>query len=126
MKSDLYPKISIALNIILGLAVVYMFVFHKGKDITRYEAEISRLETENEFVLKQYNELGKMNQESIDRVTAIDTKISGVNKSLNNVNKELKRLERNGKKDKEDFVNHLSDDSVAIQFTKYIQRRNKR
>jgi uncharacterized protein YoxC len=126
MKSDLYPKISIALNIILGLAVVYMFVFHKGKDITRYEAEISRLETENEFVLKQYNELGKMNQESIDRVTAIDTKISGVNKSLNNVNKELKRLERNGKKDKEDFVNHLSDDSVAIEFTKYIQRRNKR
>ena len=70
MKSDLYPKISIALNIILGLAVVYMFVFHKGKDITRYEAEISRLETENEFVLKQYNELDKMNQESIDRVTA--------------------------------------------------------
>jgi len=126
MKSDLYPKISIALNIILGLAVVYMFVFHKGKDITRYEAEISRLETENEFVLKQYNELDKMNQESIDRVTAIDTKISGVNKSLNAVNKELKRLERNGKKDKEDFVNHLSDDSVAIEFTKYIQRRNKR
>ena len=67
-----------------------------------------------------------MNQESIDRVTAIDTKISGVNKSLNAVNKELKRLERNGKKDKEDFVNHLSDDSVAIEFTKYIQRRNKR
>jgi hypothetical protein len=126
MKSDLYPKISIALNITLGLAVVYMFVFHKGKDITRYEAEISRLETENEFVLKQYNELDKMNQESIDRVTAIDTKISGVNKSLNAVNKELKRLERNGKKDKEDFVNHLSDDSVAIEFTKYIQRRNKR
>jgi predicted nuclease with TOPRIM domain len=126
MKTDIYPKISIVLNILLGLAVVYMFVFHKGDAIKKYEAEISRLETENVFMLKKYDELSKLNQESINRVTDIDTKINGVNKSLNTVNKELKRLEGNGKKDKEDFVNRLSNDSVAIEFTNYIQRRNKR
>ena len=126
MNTDIYPKISIVLNFILGLAVVYMFVFHKGDAIKKYEAEISRLETENVFMLKKYDELSKLNQESINRVTDIDTKINGVNKSLNTVNKELKRLEGNGKKDKEDFVNRLSHDSVAIEFTKYIQRRDKR
>ena len=125
MKQDIYPKISIVLNIILGLAVIYMFVF-SGKDkVERYEAEISRLETENQFMMSKYTELENLNSESKDRVIMIDDKLKDVNKSLISVNKELKKIEKNGKKDKVDFVNNLHNDSVAVEFTKYLQRRSR-
>lgn len=126
ISDSTYIKISIGLNVILGLLVLYMFVFSNTTEVKRYEAEISRLETENRFLIDKYDELTMSNDESKERVKVIDGKINDVSKSLINVNRELKKIEKNGRKDKEDYVNGLSDDSVAVEFTNYLQRRNKR
>jgi predicted nucleic acid-binding Zn-ribbon protein len=103
-----------------------MFVFHKGEAIEKYEAEISRLNTENEFIMTRYVELEKLTEQSNDRVIVLDDKLSVINSQLTTVNKEIKKFNKDGKKDKEDFVSNLHNDSISVEFTNYLQRRSRR
>lgn len=123
-----YTKLSLIMNGVLTLlftgTLVYFLVFHESSIIERYQSEIATLTTKNEQLATDFENLQKEKDKSKKITEKLDKSLDNINKELKSVNYEIYILNKNRNK-KEPFVNNLPNDSIAGEFTKYLQRRNQ-
>jgi len=123
-----YTKLSLIMNGVMTLlligALVYFLVFHESPIIERYQSEIATLKTKNEQLVTDFENLQKEKEISKKITEQLDKGLNNINKELKSVNYEIYILNKNRNK-KEPFVNNLPNDSIAGEFTKYLQRRNQ-
>jgi peptidoglycan hydrolase CwlO-like protein len=123
-----YTKLSLIMNGVMTLlligTLVYFLVFHESPIIERYQSEIATLKTKNEQLVTDFENLQKEKEISKKITEQLDKGLNNINKELKSVNYEIYILNKNRNK-KEPFVNNLPNDSIASEFTKYLQRRNQ-
>jgi len=123
-----YTKLSLIMNGVMTLlligTLVYFLVFHESPIIERYQSEIATLKTKNEQLITDFENLQKEKEISKKITEQLDKGLNNINKELKSVNYEIYILNKNRNK-KEPFVNNLPNDSIAGEFTKYLQRRNQ-
>ena len=123
-----YTKLSLIMNGVMTLlligTLVYFLVFHESPIIERYQSEIATLKTKNEQLVTDFENLQKEKEISKKITEQLDKGLNNINKELKSVNYEIYILNKNRDK-KEPFVNNLPNDSIAGEFTKYLQRRNQ-
>lgn len=123
-----YTKLSLIMNGVMTLlligTLVYFLVFHESPIIERYQSEIATLKTKNEQLVTDFENLQKEKEISKKITEQLDKGLNNINKELKSVNYEIYILNKNRNK-KEPFVNNLPNDSIAGEFTKYLQRRNQ-
>lgn len=123
-----YTKLSLIMNGVMTLlligTLVYFLVFHESPVIERYQSEIATLKTKNEQLVTDFENLQKEKEISKKITEQLDKGLNNINKELKSVNYEIYILNKNRNK-KEPFVNNLPNDSIAGEFTKYLQRRNQ-
>ena len=99
-------------------------IFHESPIIERYQSEIATLKTKNEQLVIDFENLQKEKEISKKITEQLDKGLTNITKELKSVNYEIYILNKNRNK-KEPFVNNLPNDSIAGEFTKYLQRRNQ-
>ena len=123
-----YTKLSLIMNGVMTLlligTLVYFLVFHESPIIERYQSEIATLKTKNEQLVIDFENLQKEKETSKKITEQLDKGLDNITKELKSVNYEIYILNKNRNK-KEPFVNNLPNDSIAGEFTKYLQRRNQ-
>jgi peptidoglycan hydrolase CwlO-like protein len=112
------------MTLLLIGTLVYFLVFHESPIIERYQSEIATLKTKNEQLVTDFENLQKEKEISKKITEQLDKGLNNINKELKSVNYEIYILNKNRDK-KEPFVNNLPNDSIAGEFTKYLQRRNQ-
>jgi len=126
-KTD-YTKLSLIMNGVMALLLVgtliYFLVFHESPVIERYQAEIATLKTKNEQLINDFDKIQKEKEISKKITEKLDKGLDNITKELKTVNYEIYILNKNRNK-KEPFVSNLPNDSIAGEFTKYLQRRNQ-
>jgi len=116
-------KISIGFNAVLILVIGFMLIFSKPTDVNEYKAEISRLETLNELILIDNERLINDTKESEDRVKNLDLLLSAEITKSKIYQDEFRRIEKS-RETVRDGVRALPHDSVSVELTKYLGRRN--
>ena len=116
-------KISIGFNALLILVIGFMLIFSKPTDVNEYKAEISRLETLNELILIDNERLINDTKESEDRVKNLELLLSAEITKSKIYKDEFRRIEKS-RETVRDGVRALPHDSVSVELTKYLGRRN--
>jgi len=116
---------SIIGNVLLVVVLILFIVFGRTKPIEEYDAEIATLTTINIGLEEKNEELSGIKDGYDEDIAKYDEDLTKVSKELLISNAEIKRL--NGLRDGiPNFVGELPNDSVAGEFTRYLQRRTKR
>jgi hypothetical protein len=118
-------KISIGLNVLLLIIVGYTLLFSKPVDVNKYESEISRLKTLNEVISERNIELTKETQLSELRTKRLDSLFTVEVTKSKFYKDEYRRLEKS-RETVRDGVRALPHDSVSVELTKYLSRRNSK
>jgi len=116
---------SLIFNALLVVALVLFVIFGRTKPIPKYEAEIATLTTLNNTLLVDNKSLVKTKAKDDDDIAKYDENLIKVSKELIKSKDEIKRLNR-VRHAIPNTVADLPNDSVAGEFTDYLQRRNKR
>ena len=114
--------VSIIANVLLGAALALFIAFGRTKPIPMYEAEIATLQTKNEQLESENESLSKEKDELDDDIAVFDENLTKVSDELAKSKSEIARLKRK-RNEIPDSVDKLPDDSIAVELTKYLQRR---
>jgi len=118
---------SIILNVLLGVGLALFIIFGRTKPIPKYEAEIATLETLNESLISDVDDLTKENKDSEKRYNKLDAKYRLTMIDLLLSDDIIKRLQaKRPTNGKSPYVDSLSDDAIIGEFTGYFERRAKR
>ena len=112
------------LIVILCFLLIINFFFGQSNKIDYGVDEIKLLHQQTDNLLKQNDSLKKENIKIDCYIKAINEKIDNNSKELEKTKLELNNL-KNKRIENDNYVNHLSNDGVADEFTKYLNNKTK-
>jgi cell division protein FtsB len=117
--------ISVGFNILLIIGLVLFIAFGRSKPIPKYEAEIATLTTMNSILEGEIMDLAEDKYNSDETIAKYTKELDELSNELAKSKREIIRLKKQ-RDEIPDFIRNLPNDSVAGEFTRYLQRRNKR
>lgn len=110
--------------IILGLVLIISFFFGQNSTINKHVDEIKALQEENSALVVKNDGLVAKNIKIDKVISQINNKIDNNSTQLLKTQVELIKL-KNKKNEIPSYVNRLSANGVANEFTKYLDKRTE-
>lgn len=112
--------------VVLSLGLIGIYIFTSSDvDKDMYDKQIEKLEQENEQLLTQNDSISGVNKKIDKEIKDIKYSIYLTKNRLTTANNKIKTLQ-NGKDKIIPYVDDLSDDDVAREFTNYLNRRESK
>lgn len=105
--------------IVLGVALIFSFVFGQHNNIDNHKDEINELHKENKAILKANDSLILLNSRIDGEINQIHSKLSQTVLELDSTKKQLSDL-KNRTHEIPKYVGHLSANGVASSFANYL------
>lgn len=110
--------------IILSGLLIFKLIFHKDKNINKYEKEIEELKNKNDK-LKSYNDsLTNVNLKLIKDIDSLYYSIDSTMVEIKIKEVEIKKLEHEKIKVGA-FVNKLNSNGVSSELSRYLNKKNR-
>ena len=113
---DLKSISLIVLAIILVLSIA--FKCSSNKELSN----IDELHVKNDSLIKENFSLKTKMESSEIKIKFLENSLIGFNKQINSSTNKINKLNKN-KNEISNYVDSMSNDSIAIAFTKYLKRR---
>ena len=109
--------------VLLGLIIIFMFLFRPSKDISMYEEEINILNQRNKILIEINDSITNLNNLLGDQIILLEKDVETVNGKLTDNEKEINKLKRN-KGEIYKHVNSLDVNGVTRGFSDYLKRKH--
>jgi len=110
--------------IILTLVLIISFFFGQNNNIDKHSDEIKMLHDKNIQLTKKNDSLKNENIKIDAHIKSINKKIDNNSTKIIKTDVELNKL-KTKRNEKNLYVNHLSTNGVADEFSKYLNKRTK-
>lgn len=109
--------------VLLGLIIIFMFLFRPSKDISMYEEEINILNQRNKILIEINDSITNLNNLLGNQIILLEKDVETVNGKLTVNEKEINKLKRN-KGEIYKHVNSLDVNGVTRGFSDYLKRKH--